>query len=123
MLLEGVSDFCNSASGLLQYLGYAIFIFKVAIPIVIIVFGMMDFGKAVVAEKDEEIKKNAIKLGRRAIAGVIIFFIPSIIIWLFKTVPAYKSDEFTVCEACLLRPNSDNCKDAAKEAKNKTAEY
>ena len=81
MLLEGVSDFCNSASGLLQYLGSAIFIFKVAIPIVIIVFGMMDFGKAVVAEKDEEIKKNAIKLGRRAIAGVIIFFIPSIIIW------------------------------------------
>ena len=123
MLLKGIGDFCNSASGLLQYLGYAIFIFKIAIPLVIIVFGMMDFGKAVVAEKDDEIKKNAIKLGRRAIAGVIIFFIPSIVIWLFKTVPSYDSKDFGVCEACLLHPNADTCDTAATQAKEKTKTY
>lgn len=118
---QGISNFCNSAAGLLQYLGYAIFIFKIAIPLIIIVFGMMDFGKAVVAEKDDEIKKNAIKLGRRAIAGVIIFFIPSIIIWLFKTIPGYKADEFSVCETCLLKPSDQTCNSAATNAKNKTA--
>ena len=117
---ESISTFCSKTAGLLQYVGYALTIFKIAIPLIIIIFGMMDFGKAVVAEKDDEIKKNAIKLGRRAIAGVIIFFIPSVIIWLFKTIPGYKADEFAVCETCLLKPTAKQCNSAATEAKNKT---
>ena len=103
-----MSKFCTETAGLLQYIGYALLVFKIAIPFIIIVFGMMDFGKAVVSEKDDDIKKQAVKLGRRAVAGIIIFFIPSIVAWIFGTIADYTSgkESFTTCETCLLHPAS-----------------
>ena len=73
---------------------------------VIIVYGMIDFGKAVVAEKDDDIKKSAKSLGRRAIAGIIIFFIPTIVVWVFTQISDYNTskDSFQKCSDCLLHP-------------------
>ncbi len=103
---ESIGTFCSKTAGLLQYVGYALTIFKIAIPLIIIIFGMMDFGKAVVSEKDEDVKKQAVKLLRRAIAGIIIFFIPTLVIWIFETVNDYASEEesFNTCKVCLLHP-------------------
>lgn len=111
---EGIKNFCTKTGGLLEYVGYALLIFKIAIPLIIIVLGMMDFGKAVVSEKDEDVKKQAVKLLRRAIAGVIIFFIPTIVIWIFKTIDGFKEDagNFKNCETCLLKPGSKDCQKA-----------
>ncbi len=105
---ESIGTFCSKTAGLLQYVGYALTIFKIAIPLIIIIFGMMDFGKAVVSEKDEDVKKQAVKLLRRAIAGVIIFFIPTLVIWIFETVNDYSSEagQFNTCKECLLHPGS-----------------
>jgi O-antigen/teichoic acid export membrane protein len=105
---ESISTFCSKTAGLLQYVGYALTIFKIAIPLIIIIFGMMDFGKAVVSEKDEDVKKQAVKLLRRAIAGIIIFFIPTLVIWIFETVNDYSSEaqDFNTCKECLLHPGS-----------------
>ena len=109
MLLANISNFCSDTAKLLQFLGYAILIFKVSIPIIIVVLGMMDFGKAVVAEKDDEIKKQAVKLGRRALAGVIIFFIPTIVDWVFTGITG-ADNTFDNCKGCLLNPtNSEKC--------------
>jgi len=104
---ESITTFCSKTAGLLQYVGYALTIFKIAIPLIIIIFGMMDFGKAVVSEKDEDVKKQAVKLLRRAIAGVIIFFIPTLVIWIFETINDYSNNEgnFTNCKNCLLHPS------------------
>ena len=52
-----LSDFCSNSKQLLQFVGYVLLIFKVAIPLIIIILGALDFGKAVVASKDEEINK------------------------------------------------------------------
>lgn len=104
-----LEKFCVNAGGLLQYVGYVLTIVKVAIPIVIIAFGIMDFGKAVVASKDDEIKTSAKRLLWRAIAGLVIFFIPSIVLWLFGTISQYTSgaEEFENCRKCILSPWSD----------------
>ena len=110
-----LTGFCTSTATMLRFVGYAILIFKVAIPIIIIVLGMMDFGKAVVSEKDEDIKKQAVKLGRRALAGLIIFFIPTVINWLFSTVPGATNGDLAICRECLLNATSDTCKDAIGE--------
>ncbi len=104
----GIESFCTSAKDILSFAGWILTIFKIAIPLLIIAYGMLDFGKAVVASKDDEIKKSAKSLGMRAIAGVIIFFIPSIVLWLFSTISDYSSAEeagnFDVCRNCLLSP-------------------
>lgn len=111
-----VAEFCTKASEILQFAGWVLTFFKVAIPLVIIALGMFDFGKAVVASKDDEIKAQTKRLIYRAIAGVVIFFIPSMVLWLFSVVGDYgKADEeagFSVCRQCVLTPWGSDCKAA-----------
>lgn len=106
-----MAEFCGKSAGLLQFVGYALLIFKIAIPLVIIILGALDFGKAVVASKDEEIKSSAKRLLWRAIAGVVIFFIPNVVTWIFGTVSDYKNeaDSFKVCEECIIHPTGGQC--------------
>ncbi len=110
LLLSGidVSDFCTDAKDILQFVGYILTFFKVAIPLVIIALGMFDFGKAVVASKEDEIKKQTTRLLYRAVAGVVIFFIPTIVLWLFRAVGNYEEEKdrvsFKKCETCVLSP-------------------
>ena len=51
-------NFCASTANIWQLIGYVLLVFKIVIPILLIVFGMLDLGKAVVASKDDEIKKS-----------------------------------------------------------------
>ncbi len=44
---------------------------------------MFDLGKAVVGSKDDDIKVASKRLMYRAIAGVLIFFVPTVVMWLF----------------------------------------
>ncbi len=117
-LLNGVTldfsieSFCAESASLLQVVGWIVTIFKIAIPILIIILGLFDFGKAVVASKDDEIKKQSKTLMYRILAGFIIFFIPSIVLWLFSTINDYNSvkGSFQRCEDCILRPwNAASC--------------
>lgn len=103
-----LGTFCTEAKDILTFVGWALTIFKVAIPFIIIAYGIMDLGKAVTASKDEEIKTAAKRLLFRAIAGICIFFVPTIVLWLFGTVNSFNDatagGKFDVCENALLRP-------------------
>ena len=48
---------------------------QIGIPIILIILGMLDLGKAVVASKEDEIKAAQKLLVKRAIYAVAIFFI------------------------------------------------
>lgn len=113
-----IATFCSKSAGVLQFVGYALTIVKIAIPIIIIAYGILDFGKAVVASKEDEIKTSAKRLLWRAVAGVIIFFIPSIVMWLFSTVDKYaeatSGDKFKTCERCILTPWS-GCNESSSD--------
>ena len=54
-------------------------ILQIGIPILLIIFGMLDLGKAVMAGKEDEIKKNQQMLMKRAIAAVMVFFIVTLV--------------------------------------------
>lgn len=54
-------------------------IIKIAVPVLLIIFGMLDLGKAVVAAKEDEIKKGQQTFIKRAIAAVIVFFVIQIV--------------------------------------------
>lgn len=115
MILEGLASLCTESMGLVKFIGYLLMVFKIVIPIVIIVLGAIDFGKAVVAEKDDEIKKSAKTLLFRAISGVCIFFIPNLVVWIFGLVSDFgeataKSD-FETCRKCIISPYDKDCKE------------
>lgn len=50
-------------------------VIQIGIPIILIVLGMIDLGKAVVASKEDEIKAAQKLLIKRAIYAVAIFFV------------------------------------------------
>ena len=54
-------------------------IIQIGIPIILIILGMLDLGKAVVASKEDEIKSAQKLLIKRAIYAVAIFFIVLIV--------------------------------------------
>jgi len=104
-----IAQFCEETKEILQFVGYVLTVFKIAIPVLIIAFGMFDFGKAVVAEKEDEIKKQTKRLIYRVVAGAVIFFIPTIVLFIFGSLNGYKNDMATAdgwdtCQNCILKP-------------------
>ena len=108
LLLSGfnIGDFCANTRDILSFVGWILTVFKVAVPLLIIGYGIFDFGQAVVGSKDEDIKKSTKRLMYRALAGIVIFFIPSLVLWLFGLVNGYgeAAAPFKECETCILSP-------------------
>lgn len=108
--LFGVSlaNFCTGAKEVVQLVGWILTIFKIAIPLIIVFLGAFDLGKAVMSGKEDEIKKNAKSLGVRAIAGILIFLLPTIVLAVFGLFSQFNestgSVDFDVCKTCLLNP-------------------
>lgn len=61
-------------------------IIQIGIPIVLIVLGMFDLGKAVVASKEDEIKAAQKLLIKRVIYAVAIFFVVFLVQVIFSVV-------------------------------------
>ncbi len=49
------------------------------VPVVIVILAMIDLGKAVTSQKEDEIKKATSGLVKRLIFGVVFFLVPSIV--------------------------------------------
>lgn len=86
----------NNIMGLIKLLGIFFKIFLIIIPFVIIVFGIFDLYKAVVNQGDKSLYKSIVKLVYRVIAGLLIFFLPSLIFLVFKTV-GYEKNDYVNC--------------------------
>lgn len=62
-----------------NFVSMIVTIVKIAIPIILIVLGLFDLGKATVAQKDDEIKKAQMTFVKRIIAAVLVFFVVAIV--------------------------------------------
>ncbi len=49
------------------------------VPLLLIIFGMLDLGKAVIASKEDEIKKGQQMFIKRLVAAVIVFFVVAVV--------------------------------------------
>ena len=122
MGLIGAVNFCRNSANVWQIVGYAFFIFKIIIPILLIVWGMLDLGRAVVAAKDYEIKKATKSLAMRAIAAVAIFFVPTIVGIVLGLISSFNTEDvredWNVCRTCITSPGESECENAASSAWN-----
>ena len=65
---------------LVKFLHYGLLpIIQIGIPIILIVMGSVDLGKAVLSSDDKEIKGATTKLIKRAIAAVAVFFVGTLV--------------------------------------------
>ncbi len=51
----------------------------IAVPVLLVIFGSLDLAKAVMAQKEDEIKKGQQTLVKRVIAALIVFFVITIV--------------------------------------------
>ena len=116
LLLGDQTTFCFEAQPILSIVGWILTIFKIAIPLIIIVIGMFDLGKAAVSSKPEEIKKSVTSLVWRFVGGVAIFFVPAIVMLAFGFVSGFGNakDQITeanwqACYSCIVRPWNAEC--------------
>lgn len=71
---------CNDLAPLIRLLKNGVIpLIQIGIPILLIIFGMIDLGKAVIASKEDEIKNAQKMLIKRAIYAVAIFFVVLIV--------------------------------------------
>lgn len=70
---------------------------KIIVPILVIVLGILDFGKAVIASKEDEMKKAQSTFIKRVVIGVAVFFIPTIL-----DIIMYFTDTFLGMATCGL---------------------
>jgi len=79
---------CGSdGEALISVISSVITIIQIAVPILLIIFGSIDLMKAVMAGKEDEIKKSQNTFVKRAIAAIIVFFVPMIVNLLIGLVP------------------------------------
>ena len=115
MLFEAISMTKNYSCGNLENFEFSgsipyivhmiIIIIKIVIPILLIIFGSIDFLKAVTAAKEDEIKKGQQTFIKRVIA-VIVFFIVQIVQLIVKF--ASNNDEnISNCFSCFI--NNEKC--------------
>ena len=88
--------FLDSCMGLLpldKILVKVVDLLKFGIPILLIIFGMMDLGKAVMAGKEDEMKKAQGTLIKRFIYAVAVFLVVTLVQLVMGLVDEAKTEE------------------------------
>lgn len=111
-----INAFCHRKEirSTFRVIGWIIFIIKILVPLILIIFGIIDFTKAIIASKDDEIKNATKSVIIRVIAGFAIFFVPLVIDFIVtifddKNIYDENSGSFGYCTHCMLNPTDDAC--------------
>lgn len=100
-------------SGTIPYMVHTIVVLiKIVVPVLLIIFGMLDLGKAVVAAKEDEIKKGQQTFIKRAVTAVIVFFVIQVVQLLISFV-SNKDSDIVNCFNCFVngKVNDRGCVD------------
>ncbi len=110
-----IGGFCADTANIWHLLGMVVTIIKIVIPLLLIILGMVDLGKAVISSDEKAINKAVGSLLKRFIAAVVVFFIPTIVNAIFGIIGVVANDEadYQVCVRCLTQ----TCEADAENAK------
>ena len=92
-----------------------VLVIKIVVPILLVIFGMIDLMKGLTSQKDEEIKKGQQIFVKRLISGALVFFVFVIVqlIISFAAADGEKTNIMTCAECfingdCTYRKESNN---------------
>lgn len=97
----------NIPSLLPEVLSIVYVVIQVAIPIVLVILGLMDLFKAVSSNKEDEMKKAQGMFVKRLVAAVLVFFVFAVV-KLVISVAAKDSDGLFKCMDCFIK-GTDYC--------------
>ena len=79
-----------------------ILVIQIVVPVILVIFGSIDFLKAVTGGKEDEIKKGQQIFIKRVIAAVLVFFVIAIVKLLVGFVAGDESPNILNCVDCFL---------------------
>ena len=94
---------------------------RIAVPIILILVGMVDMGRAITKHDESEIKKAQQLLIRKAVAAGLVFLILSIVMLLLSIVDD-NYDEDVGCISCILAPSEERKAVTTNDVKLKKVE-
>lgn len=93
--------FCNDLAPVLGVVGWVILGIKIAVPIILIVVGMIDLAKAVTQNDEKEVKKAQQLLVKKAISAALVFLVATIVGVIMMIV---NGKQYQDCTTCLNTP-------------------
>lgn len=76
---EGIFGSADNENSIRYMINQGLKIMQLSVPILIIALGTVDFAKAVIASKEDEMRKAQSTFFKRLIAGLVVFFIPYLV--------------------------------------------
>lgn len=92
-----------------------ILIIQIAIPVLLIVFGMLDLGKAVVSSKEEEIKNGQQLFIKRLISAALVFLVVFVVKILLNIIAPADKDTIWNCACKFINGPEGNCDEKASK--------
>ena len=84
-----------------------IVVIKIAVPVLLVIFGMLDLFKGIIAQKEDEIKKGQQMFIKRLILGALIFFVIVIVKFAISLVADSSTSNIVECIDCFV---DNDCK-------------
>lgn len=82
-------------------------VLQILVPVFLVIFGSLDFLKAVIAQKDDEIKKGQQTFIKRLISGIIVFFVFALVKLIISFAGDSNKSQILDCASCLINNNGD----------------
>ena len=110
-------DLCGGLAPVLRIVGIVKWGIQIAVPIILIIVGMLDLAKAVTEKNEDKIKEAQQKLIKKAIAAVLVFLVVYIVGLLMSLIG---NEQYKDCMSCINSPNGETCKAAVRAAQGDT---
>ena len=89
-------DACSDLAPLIRLIKFGIIpIIQIGVPILLILYGMFDLAKAVIASKEDEIKNATKLLTKRAIYAVAVFLVVTLVTAVFGLLSSTGNNKIT----------------------------
>ena len=89
-----INDACSGLLPIVRVIRNGVFpIIQIGIPLLLVVLGTIDLGKAVISSDDKEVKAAQSRLIKRCIYAVAIFFVMTLVTIIMQIVSTTADDE------------------------------
>ncbi len=91
-------DACSGDTLFIFQIAYRVIrILQIAVPFALIIWGSLDFFKAVIAGDDKEMKQKRKPFIQRLIAALIVLLLPSIVNLIMRNIASNANSTFATC--------------------------
>ncbi len=88
-----------------QVISVIVTVIKIGVPILLVILGMLDLGKAVMAQKEDEIKKGQSLFIKRLIAAILVFLVVFVVQIAVRFIAKDDKAKISSCVSCFINGN------------------